>query len=148
MVFSQRNPTFIRHGLNKHFVVALKANRTAALRDEARGMDFPVFLVRQAFRNKDGSTGVVYLACSDLNGNGEGIIAIYQRRWKVETYHKTLKSHASLAKSPTKTVRTQSNHCFPVSYAARRLSWLSVTDRLNYVALRTRLYLRGALYLQ
>lgn len=31
---------------------------------------------------------------------------------KVEEYHKSLKSNASLAKSPTKTIRTQSNHCF------------------------------------
>ena len=32
--------------------------------------------------------------------------AIYQKRWKVETFHKTLKGNAALAKSPTKTVRS------------------------------------------
>ena len=77
--------------------------------------------------------------------------AIYQKRWNVETYHKTLKSHAALAKSPTRTVRTQSNHCFPESssgqalaiYAACRLTWLSVTHGLNHVALRTRLYFKA-----
>ena len=61
----------------------------------------------------------------------------------VETCHKTLKSHASLAKSPTRTVRTQSNHCFLAIYAACRLTWLSVTHGLNRVALRTRLYLKA-----
>ena len=58
-------------------------------------------------------------------------------------FHKTLKSHAALAKSPTRTVRTQSNHCFLAIYAACRLTWLSVTHGLNHVALRTRLYLKA-----
>ena len=133
---------FIRHDLGKHFVIALKSNRTVALSYEAkrqgvfsrlealnlpesqavrgylRGLDFAVLVVRQVFVNKDGSTGVSYPACSDLERDGEGIIAIYQRRWNVETFHKTLKSHASLGKSPTRTVRTQSNHCFLSLYAA------------------------------
>ena len=60
----------------------------------------------------------------------------------METFHRTLKSHAALAKSPTRTVRTQSNHCFLVLYAACRLTWLSVTHRLNRGALRTRFYLK------
>ena len=164
---AKENLNFIRHGLGKHFVIALKSNRTAALSHEAkrqgtfsrldalnlpqrqavraylRGLDFPVLVVRQVFTNKDGSTGVLYLACSDLESDAEGIVAIYQKRWNVETYHKTLKSHASLAKSPTRTVRTQSNHCFLAIYAACRLTWLSVTHGLNHVALRTRLYLKA-----
>ena len=69
--------------------------------------------------------------------------SLYQKRWNVETFHKTLKSHASLAKSPTRTVRTQSNHCFLAIYAACRLTWLSVTHGLGHVALRTRLYLKA-----
>ncbi len=161
------NLNFIRQGLGKHFVIALKSNRTVALSYEAkrqgnfsrpealnlperqavrgylRGLDFAVLLVRQVFTNKDGSRGVLYLACSDLEHDAEGIVTIYQKRWNVETYHKTLKSHASLARSPTRTVRTQSNHCFLAIYAACRLTWLSVQHRLNHVALRTRLYLKA-----
>ena len=152
---AKENLHFIHQTLGKHFVIALKSNRTAALSDEAkrqgtfsrldalnlpesqavrgylRGLDFAVLLVRQVFTNKDGSSGVLYLACSDLERDAEGIVAIYQKRWNVETFHKTLKSHASLAKSPTRTVRTQSNHCFLAIYAACRLTWLSVTHGLN-----------------
>ena len=164
---AKENLHFIRHGLGKHFVIALKSNRTVALSHEAKrqgafsrldalnlperqavrgylsGLDFAVLVVRQVFTNKDASTGVLYLACSDLEGDGEGIVAIYQKRWNVETFHKTLKSHAALAKSPTRTVRTQSNHCFLSIYAVCRLTWLSVTHGLNHVALRTRLYLKA-----
>ena len=167
---AKENLTFIVHKLNKHFVVALKSNRTVALsyeekrqggfsRIDARnlperdpvqgwikGLDFPVLLLRQVFTNKDGSTGTMYLACSDLTCDGETIETIYQKRWKVETFHKTLKSNAALSKSPTKRVRTQSNHCFMAIYAACRLEGLRVKHRLNHFALRSRLYLKAIRY--
>ena len=160
------NLTFIRKTLQKHFVVALKSNRTVALSYEQKcqgaftridgcplpehqpvqgwikGLDFPVRLLRQVFTNQDGSTGTLYLACSDLACEGPTIEAIYQKRWNVEIFHKTLKSHAAL-KSPTKRVRTQSNHCFMALYAAGRLEGLRVKHRLNHFALRSRLYLKA-----
>jgi hypothetical protein len=167
---AQENLTFIRHRLDKHFVVALKSNRTVALSYEdklegrfsridalslpehqpvqgwIKGLDFPVLLLRQVFTNKDGSTGTLYLACSDLTCDGDTIETIYQKRWKVETFHKTLKSNAALAKSPTKTPKTQSNHCFMAIYAAFRLEGLSVKHRINHFALRSKLYLKAIRY--
>ena len=167
---SKENLSFIVHGLNKEFIVALKSNRTVALSYEdkrqgnfsrmdalnlperdpvqawIKGLDFPVLLFRQVFTNKDGSTGQMYLACSDLTCDGETIETIYQKRWKVETFHKTLKSNAALAKSPTKRVRTQSNHCFMAIYAACRLEGLRVKHQLNHFALRSRLYLKAIRY--
>ena len=167
---AKENLQFIVHTLDKHFVVALKSNRTVALSYEdkrdgnfsridalnlpetdpvqayIKGLDFPLLLLRQRFTNKDGSTGEMYLACSDLNCDGETIETIYQKRWKVETFHKTLKSNAALSKSPTKRVRTQSNHCFMAIYAACRLEGLRVKHRLNHFALRSRLYLKAIRY--
>ena len=164
---SRENMSFIHDKLGKEFIIALKSNRTAALSYEAklqggfqridtlelpegqpvrgwlRGLNFPVLLLRRVFTNGDGSTGTLYLACSELDGDGETIEAIYQKRWKVETFHKTLKSNAALAKSPTKTVRTQTNHCFMAIYSACRLEWISVKHRLNHFALRTRIYLKA-----
>ena len=64
----------------------------------------------------------------------------------METFHKTLKSNAALAKSPTRRVRTQSNHCFMAIYAAARLEGLRVKHRLNHFALRSRLYLKAIRY--
>ena len=34
------------------------------------GVDFPVLLFRQVFKNKDGSTGILYLVCSDGHVTG------------------------------------------------------------------------------
>ncbi|MXX12322.1 MAG: transposase [Gemmatimonadetes bacterium] len=167
---AKENLQFIRNSMNKHFVIALKSNRTVALSYEdkrqgrfaridaqnlaqhnpvqayIKGLDFPVLLYRQVFTNKDGSTGEMFIACSDLTCDGETIETIYQKRWKVETFHKTLKSNAALSKSPTRRVRTQSNHCFMAIYAAARLEGLRVKHHLNHFALRSKLYLRAIRY--
>jgi IS4 transposase len=164
---AQENLAFVREDLGKHFVVALKSNRTVALTLEdkkqgrfvridrllglgqkpiqawLKGLDFPVLLSRQVFTNKDGSTGILYLACSDLDCDPAAIEAIYQKRWKVEVFHKTLKSNTALAKSPTQRVRTQGNHIFLSIYAAFRLECLSIKHKLNHFALRAKLYLKA-----
>ena len=84
--------------------------------------------------------------CSDLTCEGPTLEAIYHKRWNIETFHKTLKSHAALAQSPTKRERTQSNHCFMALYAACRLESLRIKHQLNHFALRSRLYLKAIRY--
>ena len=164
---SKENMSFIRHDLNKHFVMAIKSNRTVAVseKDKAqgrftridslswssqkpvrgwlKGLDFPVLLHRQVFTNKDGSTGILYLACSDFNCNVSRLEAIYKKRWKVEVFHKTLKSNTGLAKSPTKCIRTQANHIFMSIYAAFQLECLKSKHKMNHFALRSRIYIRA-----
>ena len=61
-------------------------------------------------------------------------------RWKVECFHKSLKSEAALAKSPTKRVRTQSNHVFMALYAAFQIECLRVRHHMKHFALRAQLY--------
>jgi len=116
---------------DRHFIAALKDNRLVALsvqdRKEGRfvrvdkleltdkqavrgwlkGFDNEVLIVRRVFTNKGGSTGLLNLVCSDLTLDGDRVATIYKKRWKVEEFHKSLKSNAALAKSPTRTVRTQ-----------------------------------------
>ena len=67
----------------------------------------------------------------------ERLTTIYQGRWKVEEYHKSLKVKASLAKSPTKTIRTQNNHVFSSIYAFFKLERLKLATKLNHFALRS-----------
>jgi len=79
---------------------------------------------RQIFTNKDGSTGILYLISNDLDLTATKIETIYQKRWKVEVFHKNIKSNTALAKSPTSTIRTQSNHIFMSIYASAKLEIL------------------------
>lgn len=149
----------------KHFIAALKDNRLAALseadkkkgrfvridtlqlsdkqaeRGWLKGYEREVLLVRRIFTNRDGSTGLLNLACSDLTLDGETITTIYQKRWKVEVFHKSLKSNAALAKSPTQTVTTQNNHVFMSIYAVFKLECLKIKYKANHFALRAKLFI-------
>jgi hypothetical protein len=164
---AKENMKFIRIDCDKHFIMALKSNRTVALSEEdkkqgrftrmdelawseqkpvlgwVKGVEFPVLLHRQVFTNKDGSTGILYLACSDLDCDETAIETIYKKRWKVEVFHKTLKSNTGLAKSPTKCIRTQCNHIFMSIYAAFQLECLKLKHKVNHFALRSRIYIQA-----
>jgi Transposase DDE domain len=94
--------------------------------------------------NKDGSTVVLHLVCSDLTGDYDTITTTYKKRWKVEVFHKSLKSNANLAKSPTRTIRTQSNHVFMSVCAAFKLECLSIKNKLNPFALCRKLLINAS----
>jgi DDE superfamily endonuclease len=161
---SKENMKWIKEALNKEFVMPLKLNRKVALsasqKQQGRyqavqtlalsqntlleiyleGVDFPLTLIKQVFTNEDGSTGILYLVTSDRTLSYDQITALYQKRWKVEVYHKSLKQNASLAKSPTRTVVTQGNHFFAALYAYVKLEVLKIKTSLNHFALKTKIY--------
>ena len=95
----------------------------------------------QIFKNDDSSQGVLYLVSSYLTLTYDNIVTIYQKRWKLEEYHKSLKQHACLCKSPTKRVRTQSNHIFAAIYAFFKLEFLSIKAKVNQASLRSKIYI-------
>ena len=106
-------------------------------------VDFPLMLTKQIFTNEDGSQGVLYLVTSDLTLTPADITTIYQKRWKVEEYHKSLKQNASLAKSPTRTRVSQSNHLFAALCAFIKLESLKIKTKRNHFALKTKIYLKA-----
>lgn len=166
---SAENMLFVRHTLERHFIMALKSNRKVALsaQDKAQGhyqtlstldlpegtvqevhlesVDFPLLLARQLFTNGDGSTGILYLVTSDLTMEWLSLTTIYQTRWRIEEYHRSLKQNAALDKSPTRTVTTQTNHFFAALCAFIKLEWLRTQTRLNHYALKSRIYLSARL---
>ncbi|MBD2189607.1 transposase [Pseudanabaena mucicola] len=76
---------------------------------------FPVSITKQVFRTKNQSTGILYLACSNLDPTPTDINKIYQKRWEVEEFHKSLKFNLALAKSLTGIAHSQKNYvlaCF------------------------------------
>ena len=104
------------------------------------GVPFALRLLRQVFTNGDGSRGERYLVTSDATLTSEGLSATYQRRWRVEEYHKSLKQNAQLARSPTRRERTQTNHLFCSLLAFVKLERLKLTTSRNHFALKAKLY--------
>jgi hypothetical protein len=164
---SAENMRLIKSELGKEFILPLKANRKVALsladKQVGRwrkvdaldclegttrevwleGVDFPLLLVRQVFRNEDGSEGVRYLASSDTTMTFERMSDLYHKRWTVEEYHKSLKGNVGAAKSPTKTEATQSRHLLCCLHAFVKLERLKLGEKLNHFALKAKIYQAG-----
>ncbi len=80
---------------------------------------------------------------NDLELTFEEQATIYQKRWKVEQFHKSAKQNASLGKSPTKYETTQSNHIFCSMIAVCKLELLKIKHRKNHFAIKSQLYLKA-----
>jgi hypothetical protein len=164
---SKENMRYIKETIQKDFICALKSNRLVAVSEAGdpakrftriedlpwaegktfmgwlKEVPFPVKFVRQIYENKDGSTGILYLACSDTTMTRELILTTYQKRWPVEVFHKSLKQNAALGKAPVRRVVTQNNHVFAVLYATFKLECLKMKQHLSHFALRAHLYLKA-----
>lgn len=164
---SADNMMFVVHDIKQQFIMPLKSNRKVALSlvDKKNGqyvsvselaiephtemtiylesVDFALKLVKQVFTNADGSIGILYLVTSDLDLTYDQVTTIYQKRWNVEPYHKSLKQNASLSKSPTRTVTTQSNHFFASLCSFVKLEMLKVKTKTNHFALKSKLYIQA-----
>jgi Transposase DDE domain len=148
----------------KIFIFDMKSNRLAVLSEEDRNagrwtaledltipahtpikvwlkdLEFPVALVKQVFTNKDNSTGMRYLVSNDLTMTYDQFDTLFKKRWSVEEYHKSIKQNTALAKSPTRTIKTQSNHLFASILAYVKLEKYKFTTSLNHFAMKTKLY--------
>ena len=89
------------------------------------------------------TAGTLYLVCSDTSLSSGYIFTIYQKRWKVEEYHKSLKSNAALAKSPTKRVTTQISHLVMSMIAVFKLECLKIKHHINHFALRANVLIKA-----
>ncbi len=153
------NMNFIVQQCGRNFIMAIKENRKVALTkaDKLQGkyisikeavseggvrsvyvkqLDFPVCITKQVFKNGDGSTGTLYLISNDLNLSYEQMTTIYKRRWKVEEYHKSIKSNISFSKSPTKTVSTQEAHFIASILGYVKMERLKIKHTKNHFALK------------
>lgn len=164
---SAENMCFIHHDLRKTFIFGLKSNRHVALSRTAqqqdqfqevraldwsegvcktaylKGMVFPVQLLKKVFKNKDGSTGTLYLVTNDLTLDADALCEVYKKRWRIEEFHQSVKQNASLSKSPTKVERTQRNHIFASIVAYCKLEFLKMKTALNHFALKHKLLIRA-----
>jgi hypothetical protein len=161
---SSDNMLFIHHK-NKFFVMDIKSNRLIALsqKDRSAGnwirldelnidpntpvkvfmkdLEIQVLLCKQIFKNKDGSTGEMYLVTNNLRLSSDDFETFYKKRWGVEEYHKSIKQNTGAEKSPTRTERTQQNHLFASMLAYVKLEKLKSANKMNHFALKSKLYL-------
>lgn len=154
------------HEKKKYFIFDLKSNRLSIIGNRNKGnwqridelplqaymptkvwlkdLEIEVLLIKQVFTNKDGSIGIRYLVSNNLNLTSDDFKNIYQKRWSVEEYHKSLKQNTCVTRSPTRTVKTQCNHIFASILSYIKLEQYKFSTKLNHFALKTKLYARAA----
>lgn len=164
---SKENLEYINNIIKKKFIIGIKSNRTVALSEKeklkgdftkvskldledgqsikvwVKGIDFALQLIKKVFTNEDSSKGVLYIISNDLKHGADYLYMIYQKRWKIELYHKSIKQNASLAASPTKRVLSQANHIFSSLVAFCKLELLKIKTAANHFAIKHLLLLKA-----
>lgn len=164
---AKKNMEFIHYDMKKKFIIGIKANRLIAFSEDEmkkdqhqnlntlpvkdgekrivwlKDLSFPVALITKVFKNEDGSTGTLHLVTNDLESSADRIYEVYQKRWRIEEFHKSIKQNASLEKSPTKVVRSQKNHIFASIIAYCKLEFIKIKTSLNHFALKYKLLIKA-----
>ena len=162
---AKANLDYIHKDLKKHFIIGIKSNRNVVFSEQEKfknqyqqvqsldlkdgesvkvwlkGIDFPVTLIKKIFKNENNKDGHLYLVSNDLTKDADSLYQTYQKRWDIEVYHKSIKQNASLAKSPTKRVKSQANHIFASIISFCKLQKLRIKKNLNHFALKYQLIL-------
>jgi hypothetical protein len=157
------NMRFVKEEAHTDFVMALKENRKVALslEDKQAGryqpikemtpeggicivwieqLDFPLLITRQVFKNGDGTCGILYLGSSDLNLDATQLSTIYQRRWKVEEFHKAVKGVNCFGGSPAWKAHTQTAHLYASIMAFVKVEVLKQRRGKNHFAIKAMIF--------
>ena len=86
----------------------------------------------------DGSAVDVFFVTNELSLSGSDLLALYEKRWSVECYHKSLKQNAAAGRAPLWSVRTLANHLWASLCAYARWEALHLKTTLNHFALTAR----------
>ena len=161
---SAENMACVTEDCKSDFIMAIKSNRVVTLSQdekekgiyhsieslelEGRTMSVylkqygkPVLIAKQVFKNGDGSTGTLYLATSDLNLDYQSLTTIYEKRWKVEEFFRSIKNNAAFAKAPAKTIKTQRAHFTASMIAFIKLERLKLRNSKNHYAMKSEIWL-------
>jgi hypothetical protein len=109
-----------------------------------KDMDFPVLVTKQVFKNEENlQVGVRFLVSNDLSLSHDDFAQLYKKRWSIEEYHKSLKQNVGIAKSPTRTLITQTNHIYCAIWAYVKLEKLKFALKLNHFEIKAKIYLKA-----
>ena len=154
--------------LKKKFVAPVKKNRKVALslqdKNKGRyvnidsidmgacssrliylkGCNTPLNIGKQIVKNgNDGEPMYLYLITNDIDLSFEQTLEIYQKRWKIEEYHKSLKQNLKIEHSPTKVELSQRNHINLTVLAFIKLEKLRLNYKMNHFAIKEKIYIEA-----
>jgi len=159
---------FIVNDLGKHFVAAIKDNRTISFASETQDgkrqwlpvskaeiepnkpyiirlkkVPFDLVLIKKVYHNLNGTVGVQYLVSSDTELEADTLNTIYKDRWSSEDVHRSLKQNVGLEKMPTKMERSQANHIFAAMIAQVKLECMKMATKTNHYTLKRNILMKA-----
>ena len=162
------NIVFINDVLSKKFIAPVKKNRKVALTLEdknngryvsiadidmgafssrliyLKGCDIPLSIGKRIVKNgNDGEPLYLYLVTNDANLTFQETLEIYQKRWKIEEYHKSLKQNLKIEHSPTKVELSQRNHINLAICAFIKLEKLRLNYKMNHFKIKEKIYIEA-----
>ena len=162
------NIEFIDGELKKKLVAPIKKNRKVALTLEdknkgryvsinsidmgacssrlmyLKGCDTPLNIGKQIVKNgNDDEPKYLYFITNDMDLSFDQALEIYQKRWKIEEYHKSLKQNLKIEHSPTKVELSQRNHINLTVYAFIKLEKLRLNYKMNHFAIKEKIYIEA-----
>jgi len=162
------NIDFIDNILEKKFISPVKKNRKVALCLEdkkkgkyvnidsldigagssrliyLKGCNIPLNIGKQIVKNgNDDEPVYLYLITNDTNISFSQTLEIYQKRWKIEEYHKSLKQNLKIEHSPTKVEISQRNHINLTVLAFIKLEKLRLNYKMNHFAIKEKIYIEA-----
>jgi len=165
---SAENMNFIVWDLKKHFVCAIKSNRTISFDLDKEGkekqwlavseaeiepnrvyqinlknMPYPLNLIKKVHHNLNGTIGVQYLVTSNTGLSASDINTIYKKRWSSEDVHRSLKQNVALEKMPAKKECSQANHIFASMLAQVKLECMKIATKHNHYALKRTILIKA-----
>lgn len=163
--FNADNINFIKLELKKDVIMGYKGTTHLFLskEDRAKGInidvegltdkecilvyinsvEFPLKISKHILKDQNDKEVALYLVTTDLTLDAENMLKLYRKRWKIEEFFKSMKSNCSYSKSPTGTVKTQTNHFFCSVYSVFKLEILKIRSGFNHFALKSKIYLAG-----
>ena len=81
------------------------------------------------------------VATSDLNLDYPSLTPIYQKRWKVEEFFRSIKNNVTFAKAPTKTIKAQQAYFTASMIAFIKLERLKLRNSKNHYAMKSEIWL-------
>lgn len=106
-----------------------------------KGMETPVLVCLQKLKNENGNTIDRFLVSNDLDLSAALFEKLYQKRWTIEEYHKSLKQNLSIGQCQARNVKSQINHFYLCISAFFRLEHIRHRTNMNHFSIKKALYI-------
>ena len=100
-------------------------------------------MVRLYVKNGKKNTKYSYIITNDMKVDQFNLFEIYQKRWRIEEFHKNIKQNFKIEKSPTKVIVTQINHILFTFLSFLKMEQIILKSKTNIFYLKQNIFMEA-----